>query len=105
MDKIVRNVKESAPDGDLETYIELLNSFGIADGTLEIDGDTILASYNECYCPMMQVRNELISKTFCNCSCGWFEKLFENLLNKKVTAEVIESVISGGEKCRFIIHV
>jgi predicted hydrocarbon binding protein len=43
--------------------------------------------------------------TFCNCSAGFHKKPFEVAFGQPVKVEVLESVLLGGERCRFAIHL
>jgi predicted hydrocarbon binding protein len=41
----------------------------------------------------------------CNCSLGWQKHTWETLLQKKVKVELTESVLRGGKRCVFKIHI
>jgi predicted ArsR family transcriptional regulator len=58
----------------------------------------------ECFCPL----NGAAYKTpgvVCNCSLGWQQHTWETILQKKVRVELKESVLRGGKRCTFEIHV
>ena len=58
----------------------------------------------DCICPL----NSSLShtpKVVCNCSLGWQKHTWETLLQKKVKVELKESVLRGGKRCVFEIHV
>lgn len=40
-----------------------------------------------------------------NCSLGWQQHTWETLLQKKVSVDLKESVLRGGKRCVFEIHV
>lgn len=46
-----------------------------------------------------------ISLTYCICSSGWFKALFESLLNKEKNVEILESISSGADECKFKIYI
>jgi hypothetical protein len=61
-----------------------------------------------CYCPIGRVailEDKTVPETFCNCGAGWYVQLWEGILGKPVRVELLESVLQGGEKCRFAIHL
>ena len=105
MNNAIEKIKKCKDDYDIDFCIDFLNKCGVADGSLKRNGDLIEAVYKECYCPMLESRRGTLSKTFCSCSCGWFEQLFNSILDRKTYVEVTESIASGGEQCRFIIHI
>lgn len=94
-----------------------------------IDGDTIIATkipksgflvdyMNEsdlqkkrqyyCHCP--RVRDVLkygqtLPKTYCYCGAGFYKSIWEEIIQKPVEVEVLESVLDGGEVCKIAIHL
>ena len=94
-----------------------------------IDGDTIIATKipksgflvqytNEsdpqkrrqyyCHCP--RVRDVLkygqtLPKTYCYCGAGFYKSIWEEIIQKPVEVEVLESVLDGGEVCKIAIHL
>jgi effector-binding domain-containing protein len=58
-----------------------------------------------CHCPWVFATDEDISTTYCHCGAGYFKQLWEGILGKPVEVEFVESVISGGDGCRFVIHL
>ncbi len=71
--------------------------------------DPRMRRYYACHC---QLAREAILNgtegplgTFCYCSAG-FEKLpLEVVLGVPLEVEVLESVLAGGEKCRFAVKI
>jgi predicted hydrocarbon binding protein len=57
----------------------------------------------DCFCPLIDCR--YTPKTACNCSLGWQEHVYETLLGKKVRVELTESVLRGGRRCAFTVHI
>jgi hypothetical protein len=60
-----------------------------------------------CYCHLMRnlPSDETISLTYCHCSEGFIKSYWEEVLEMPLRVEILESTISGGEKCRFAIHL
>jgi len=58
----------------------------------------------DCFCPLIGFSYNT-PKVACNCSLGWQQHTWETLLQKKVKVELKESVLRGGKRCVFEIHV
>lgn len=58
----------------------------------------------DCFCPLISLQNKT-PKVVCNCSLGWQQRTWETVLGKKVRVELKESVLRGGKRCVFQIHV
>lgn len=54
-----------------------------------------------CYCPLVKMGRT--PSQFCTCTLGWQEAAYSIILGKPVTAEIEETVLSGGSRCRFRI--
>ena len=59
---------------------------------------------SDCWCPLISVRYNT-PKVACNCSLGWQQHTWESVLGKPVKVELVESVLRGGKRCVFKIHV
>ena len=97
-----RKLKTEAQD--LNELIDTLNESRIGGGKLVRKEDLIYASYDRCYCGSVSKTIQPISPIYCQCSCGWYQKLFETLFDKPVRVELVDSIIHGADACRFIIH-
>ena len=100
LDKARKLAKTAA---DLDDLLEKLNQAHLGGGHLRREGDVIHAAYDRCYCGSVSKTKEPFSATYCHCSCGWFRQLFETLLEKPVTVELVSSIIQGDASCRFKI--
>ena len=58
----------------------------------------------DCFCPLNSRFNHTPTVA-CNCSLGWQKHTWETLLQKKVKVELKESVLRGGKRCVFEIHI
>ncbi len=58
----------------------------------------------DCFCPLCS-RHQGTPSLVCNCSLGWQQQAWETVLQKKVRVELKESVLRGGKRCVFEIHV
>ena len=90
---------------NIDEFLERLNQAHIGGGKFRRDGSVIFASYERCYCGSVSKTRRPISSTYCQCSCGWYKKLFEATLYKPVNVILIDSIIHGAEKCQFQIYI
>jgi predicted hydrocarbon binding protein len=60
-----------------------------------------------CYCGLLRElpTEETVSITYCNCSRGFVEKYWENILGKPVRVDILQSAVSGAAECKFAIHL
>ena len=60
-----------------------------------------------CYCSLLRglPPNERISPTYCHCSKGFVKKFWEGVLERSVKVELIQSVVSGAQECKFAIYL
>lgn len=82
---------------------------------IELKGKTLVQYYTphthrtprRCFCGLMFALPEGVnaSPTYCQCSRGFVEKYWEGALGRPVRVEVKETAITGGDECKFIIHL
>jgi predicted hydrocarbon binding protein len=61
-----------------------------------------------CHCPRVRdalALSESLPTSYCYCGAGFYKGIWEEILQKHVDVEVLESVIAGGEVCRVAIHL
>jgi len=60
-----------------------------------------------CYCGLLRGLpvDEKVSLTYCYCSKGFVEKVWEAILGKPVKVDLLQSVVSGAKECKFVIHL
>lgn len=58
---------------------------------------------SDCSCPLVNIKTT--SPKVCDCSLGWQQGTYETLLGKKVHVKFKESVLRGGQRCAFEIHI
>jgi hypothetical protein len=90
---------------DIDVMLDKLNHAHIGGGRLRREGEVIYASYERCYCGSVSKTRIPISTIYCQCSCGWYKKLYETILDKPVKVELVDSIIHGADSCQFIIHI
>lgn len=64
----------------------------------------------QCYCHCPRVRDalkasEAISTTYCYCGAGFYKGVWEEILQKPVEVEVLESVLQGDDVCKVAVHL
>jgi hypothetical protein len=64
----------------------------------------------QCYCHCPRVRDalktsEAISATYCYCGAGFYKGVWEEILQKPVEVEVLESVLQGDGVCKVAVHL
>lgn len=87
---------------NMQEFIDQLNTKKIGGGHLVLNGNTITAVYDQCYCDIDGINRDK-TKCYCQCSCGWFEKLFATTLEQPVAVELIDSIKNDGPNCTFEI--
>ena len=73
-------------------------SYDKAQGTIRI-----VDKGPSCSCPMVEVA--ATPPSFCDCTLGWQEKTYSEILGRPVKAELEESILRGGKKCIYRITV
>lgn len=60
-----------------------------------------------CYCSLLRglPADERISLTYCHCSKGFVKKFWQGVLERPVKVELIQSVVSGAQECKFAIYL
>ncbi len=62
-----------------------------------------------CHCPrvrdIMNMPNARLSSTYCYCGAGFYKGIWEEILQKPVTVEVLETVMKGDDVCEIAIHL
>ena len=61
-----------------------------------------------CHCPRVREAlksSQTISRTYCYCGAGFYKGIWEEILEKPVQVEVLETVLNGGEVCKIGIYL
>ncbi len=86
-------------------FLEKLNEHHIGGGNLHLEGDVVIGGYDKCYCGSVSKRKDDIPINYCYCSTGWYKRLFEEIYDKSVRVEILQSIASGADRCLFRIHI
>ena len=58
-----------------------------------------------CHCDYARASGGRISKTYCYCGAGWAKRIWEGVLDRPVSVEVVESVLDGDDACVLAVRV
>lgn len=101
--KVAEEVKKNSKG--VEEIVKNLNE-KLGAELFKLVGKEIHSKLDKCFCHWgVKETKEPISVTYCHCSLGWMKTLFKTLLDKPVKVDLIQSVITGADSCRFIIHL
>jgi hypothetical protein len=85
---------------DIDTFLKLLNENQIGGGQLHIDQGKIIGVYSKCYCGIPKSTKDMPT-CYCECSAGWYEKLFSSIFEKDVSVNIVHTIVSGYSECIF----
>jgi len=88
---------------DIPDFLRLLNEKHIGGGKLHIRGEDIIAVYDQCYCDIPS-RATGMPQIYCNCSVGWFEKLFSAVFERDIEVRSLQTILGGASNCTFAIR-
>jgi len=72
------------------------------------EADPVKKRQYYCHCPRVRdalKSSETISATYCYCGAGYYKGIWEEILQRPVRVEVLESVLAGGEVCKVAVHL
>jgi len=64
-----------------------------------ISDNKILFCYPECYCACVKRVPKELSKTWCYCTLGNAQGIFNKVFKKEVSVKLLQSIKTGAEKC------
>ena len=71
-----------------------------------IDKNTIFAKYQRCFCGQVKdTKTTFPNMTYCQCGTEFNRQYFLFAFGKPVKVELIKSVISGSDSCKYYIHI
>jgi predicted hydrocarbon binding protein len=91
-----------AKSKNLEDFLRLLNERRIGGGRLHIKDGKIIGIYEQCYCGLARSTKNL-SPLYCNCSAGWYERLFSSVFKKPIKVKIVQTILDGSDICVFEI--
>jgi hypothetical protein len=96
--------KKFEESNSIEEFLEKISIKGV---TYElINKNTIIAEYERCFCGLVKgFKEKFTDKTYCECGTEFNRQYFSSAFGKPVEVELIKSVISGSDSCKYIIHI
>lgn len=107
---------QPGPDA-LDRFLKMISREGAKRG-YSVEGNVISVEFADsaetgqasperiCLCPIAEAQTrETISPTFCLCSVGYVKEMHERILGRPVSVELVESVLRGGDRCKFRMTV
>ena len=93
----------------MKEFLEKASTYEVKEGEIEYkleDNNTIIGIFNRCFCGQVkQTKVPFENKTYCQCSAEFHKQFFEAALEKPITVELVQSIISGAETCKFVVHI
>jgi predicted hydrocarbon binding protein len=89
--------------GNLDAWLTTMKKW-VGANNVKKEANTVRVIYSKCLCPLVQDGPPLMSNTYCNCSRGWLKEVFETVLEKPVEVKLEDSIMKGGQQCRFTIN-
>jgi hypothetical protein len=85
---------------------DFLNKISIKGVTyVLIDKNTIVAEYQRCFCGQVKGSTNIFpDMTYCECGTEFNRQYFSSAFRKPVEVELVRSIISGSDSCKYIIH-
>lgn len=94
--------KLRAKAGDTAEFLRLLNEADIGGRHLRLEPGLIIAVYTQCYCNIPKAAKQL-NPRYCECSAGWYQRLFTEAFGKPVRVRILETIVGGASQCTFEI--
>ena len=85
--------------------IEFLNNLCSQWRMQLIDDGQYYVVFDQCYCPLVNEDIQGASKTLCYCTLGNLKHKFKLGLDQEVEIDMLKSILSGDDECRFHIKL
>ncbi len=85
-----------ARSNSLGDFIGKMNDQGVG---WTLKDNVIFTYYDSCSCPMLEGVDHLERKTWCYCTLGFNQQIFENVLGVPIEAALLKSIKMGDDKC------
>lgn len=98
-------VKKLMNDSDsMKTFVNKLQENYIRSSFFELSAKkTIIGGHHKCYDIIKSAPKPINSQIYCHCCVGHNKEFYESALRKQVGVEIIETVMTGGDTCKFKI--
>lgn len=97
---LAKNIYEKSDD--ISQFLASMNDIGIGGKNLHIENGKVIAIYKNCYCDI-PYKTQNLNPLYCQCSAGWFQHLFSEVLGKPVSVKKVDTITNGAKECTFEI--
>ena len=84
---------------NLQEFCARFNQAYAPENILETKDDALFLIYPTCYCSCVNRIDKQLPAIWCYCTLGYTKKMFEHILERSVTVELLESVKTGDGRC------
>lgn len=98
--ELAKNIYEKS--STIDEFLAGMNDIGIGGGNLHIENNKVIAIYKNCYCDIPYEAKKL-NPLYCQCSAGWFQRLFSEVFGRPVSVNLINTITYGASECTFKI--
>lgn len=84
---------------DLNAFVRLFNECENSASLEYVSEHTIRFCYPQCYCACVKRVPRKLPKTWCYCTLGNAEGIFQEVFQKEVRVTLLESIKSGADRC------
>ena len=96
--KLMRSCLQKA--SGIQEFVDLFNHADKSGGWLEyINELELLLCYPTCFCACIKCSDEYIPTSWCQCSVGYAKRVFTQVFEVPVAAELLSTVKSGADRC------
>ena len=101
--------------GSLEEFLETEQNRLLPGMRLEREGKILYQYYMpqsfkhpmRCFCSLLRglPPEETMSATYCQCSKGFVQRMWERVVGKPVKVDVLETAVTGAKECKFRVNL
>ena len=88
--------------GDLDQVLAAIQQ-GAVRFRLRREGDVVHIFYERCFCSLVNAAQSVLSPTYCYCSKGFTQTVWEGILGRPVKVALARSIVAGASECEIVI--
>ncbi len=93
-----------ACQGDVPKFVKTVGG-RISKDLCHVEGKTVHWGYPRCFCELVAESPARLPGSYCLCSAGWVQEMFEIVAGHPVQVELVQSIKGGAPDCRFVVRV
>lgn len=93
---------------DLDSFLDAMRTSGTSQVDIQREGDVIYWTerhQGQCICPFVRLEVVGLDPKLCTCAVHFVQRLFRTLAKTSTTVEMLETVATGAENCRFRVTI